>query len=105
MKNGTVHAIGLTAALLLPASAWAAHAGSAPASGSSALQQQLERTQADLQRQRAQTAQLRARVNDLEQRSAANRAQLEKRDREIEDLQRKLDALSAPARPSPPGSL
>ncbi|HET9835542.1 MAG TPA: hypothetical protein VFP88_04275 [Rhodanobacteraceae bacterium] len=106
MKNETVRAIGLAAALLLPAAGWAAQAGSAPASGSSALQKQLQRTRAELQQQRAQTDRLRTRVNDLEQSGTANRARLEQRDRKIEELQRKLDALSAPhgSHPAPPSS-
>ncbi|HET6906020.1 MAG TPA: hypothetical protein VFH52_03625 [Rhodanobacteraceae bacterium] len=104
MRNGTVRAIGLGAALLLSATAWAAQAGSAPASASGVLQRQLQRTQAELQRQRTQTDQLRTRVNDLEQHSAAYQAQLEQRDSEIADLQRKLDALSPTTRPAPASS-
>lgn len=86
-------------AVLLPAAALAAQSGSVPASGSSTLPHQLQRTRAELQVQRAQTDRLRTRVKDLEQDSAATRAQLEQRDREIDELRRKLAGL-----PPPPGS-
>jgi septal ring factor EnvC (AmiA/AmiB activator) len=95
MKNGTARAIGLAAMLLLPAAGWAMQAGSPPAPSSSTLQHQLRRAQVELQHQRAQTDQLRTRVNKLEQSSAVNRARLEERDRKIAELQRKLATLSA----------
>ena len=98
MKNGTARMIGLFA-VLLPAAALAAQSGSVPASGSSTLPHQLQRTRAELQVQRAQTDRLRTRVKDLEQNSAATRAQLQQRDREIDELRRKLAGL-----PPPPGS-
>lgn len=105
MNNGTARAIGLLLALLLPLGGWAAQAG-APAASSGALQKQLRHTRADLQNQRAQTDQLRTRVGDLEKSSAANRAALDQRDREIAELKRKLAALSAAASsaPAPAGS-
>jgi len=106
MKNGTARVIGLLAALLLPVAGIVAQAGSKPAPASSTLQRQLHHTRAELQRQRAQTDQLRMRVTDLEQRSAANRAQLEQRDREIAELKQKLAAMSGSpgAGPVPAGS-
>jgi septal ring factor EnvC (AmiA/AmiB activator) len=106
MKNGTARTIGLLAVLLVPAAALAAQPGSVPASGSSTLQHQLQHTRAELKVQRAQTDQLRTRVKDLEQGSAATRAQLEQRDREISELRRKLaglPALPGSASPPPPG--
>ncbi len=62
----------------------------------------LRDTQRQLQEQRAQSAQLKSRVDELERRSAAAREQQAQRDREIAELQRKLDAVqghgaSAPA--------
>lgn len=104
MRNGTVRAIGVAAALLLSVAACAAQAGSVPASASTSLERQLQHARSELQRQRAQTDQLRTRVDDLEQHSAAYQAQLEQRDREIADLQRKLDALSPSTRPAPASS-
>lgn len=91
---------GLFAALLLPAGF------AAPAAGSGALQKQLQQTRAELQGKRVQTDQLRARVADLEKNSAADRAALEQRDREIAELKRKLAAMPAPAEsaPAPAGS-
>jgi septal ring factor EnvC (AmiA/AmiB activator) len=105
MKNGTARAIVLLS-VLLPAAAIAAQNGAAPASGSSALQRQLRHAQAELNDQRAETGQLRARVKDLEKDSAANRAALDQRDREIAELKRKLAAMSASpeATPAPAGS-
>lgn len=94
--------VGLLAALLLPAAGFAAQAGGVAASASGPLHKQLQHTQAELQHQRAQTNQLRARVEDLEKNSAANRAALEQRDREIAELRRKLAAMSAPAGSAPP---
>ena len=106
MKNRTAHVVGLFAALWLPVAGMAAQAGSKPAPASSTLQRQLHHTRAELQHQRAQTDQLRKRVNDLEQRSAANRTQLEQRDREIESLRRKLATMPASqeSAPAPAGS-
>jgi len=91
VKSALAIALGLA---LLPALALAAESGNSPASGSSITQRQLRHTEVELRRQRDQTDQLRTRVNDLERRSAANRAQLEQRDNTIAELQRKLDALS-----------
>jgi len=103
--NTAVAAFGMGLALLLSATAFAAQTDGAPASapGASpqAIQRRLQRTQAELQHQRAQTEQLKARVTGLEQRSADNRTELERRDREIAQLQRKLQALSAPAGSAP----
>src|SRR6185437_344764 len=101
--NTAVAAFGMCLGLLLSATAFAAQTDGAPASapGASpqAIQRRLQRTQAELQR--AQTEQLKARVTGLEQRSADNRTELERRDREIAQLQRKLQALSAPAGSAP----
>ena len=76
-----------------------------PASGSSvppgAAERRLHDTQAQVQKQLAQSTQLRQRVDDLQRRSAADRAQQVQRDREIADLQRKLDALQAKDAPAP----
>jgi septal ring factor EnvC (AmiA/AmiB activator) len=105
MNNGTARAIGLFSALLLPMGCFAAQSGAAPAASSGALQKQLQHTRAELHSQRTQTDQLRTRVKDLEKTSAADRAALEQRDREIRELRRKLAALpaaadSAPIRPA-----
>lgn len=100
MNNGTARAIGLLSVLLLPTGCFAAHAG-APAAKSGALQKQLRHTRAELQSQRTQTDQLRARVKDLEKTSATDRAALEQRDREIRELRRKLAALPAAAHSAP----
>lgn len=102
MKNGTARTIGLLSALLVPVAGMAAQAVGSPAASSSALQKQLRHAQVELQGQRAQTDQLRTRVRDLEQRSAADRAQLDLRDREIQELRSKLAALPASPQSTPP---
>lgn len=59
------------------------------------VQGQWQKTQAQLQRQRAQSAKLKARVGELENRSKQAHGQLDRRDREIAELQRKLEAEQA----------
>src|SRR5690348_18152630 len=88
MNTGTARMVGLLAALLLPAAGFAAQAGGVAASASGPLHKQLQHTQAELLHQRSQTNPPRASVADLEKISAANRAALEQRDREIAELRR-----------------
>ena len=95
-----VRAVGLLSALLLPVAGIAQDA-SAPASGATAVHRQLQHTQTELKSQRVRTEQLRARVNDLEQHSASDRAALDQRDREIEELKRKLAAMPTSPKVSP----
>jgi len=96
--KAAILAFALCQALPLTALAQGSVAPGAGASAPHAIGHKLEQTQAELQHQRIQSKQLRARVDDLERRSAANRAQQQQRDREIADLQRKLQALGpAPA--------
>src|SRR5690348_94195 len=106
MKKDTARAIGLLSALMLPVAGMAAQRGDAPPASSGTLQKQLQHTRAELQSQRSQTDQLRVRVKDLEKSSAANRAALDQRDREIAELKRKLAAMSASpgSAPAPGGS-
>lgn len=100
MSRRTVRAIGLASLLVVSAAGTAGRAGGrAPASEHAALQWQVQHTRAELERARAQTDQLRTQVNDLEQQSATSRARLDARNREIAELQRKLEALPPPREP------
>lgn len=95
-------ASGLCLALPLAAFAQSGAAPGSTAGAPHAIRGQLQQTRAELQHQRVQSQQLRTRVDELERRSAGNRAQQQRRDREIVDLQRKLRALTAT--PSPAAS-
>ncbi|MER3547376.1 MAG: hypothetical protein C4338_07135 [Rhodanobacteraceae bacterium] len=61
----------------------------------------LQQRMAVIANQQAQLKQLKRRVNTLEKQAAAERAQQAQRDREIDELQRKLDALQTRAGPKP----
>lgn len=91
----------VTLALSLPALA-----GSAQGAPRTVVRQ-LRDTDAALQQQRTQSERLQTRVSELEQQAAANRDALARREREIVQLQGKLDALQgvqggAPAKPGKP---
>ncbi len=77
-----------------------------PASGGSsgetkAIERQLHDTRAQVEAQHVHTSQLKSRMSELEQRSAAQREQQALRDREIAELQHKLAALNARTAPAP----
>lgn len=89
-----MRATGLAASLPLIVAAMVAQAAGAPESAA-AIRHQLHATEVRLHEQRAQAQQLRTRVTHLEQLSDSHRVQLEQRDRQITQLQDKLQALSA----------
>lgn len=89
-----MRATGLAASLPLIVTVMVAQAASAPGSVA-AIRHQLHDTETQLHEQRAQAQHLRTRVTHLEQLSDSHRVQLEQRDRQITQLQDKLQALSA----------
>lgn len=93
--KAAIFAFALCSALPLRAFAQSGPAPGAAVRTPHTIQHQLKQTQAELQRQRARSQQLRTHADELERRSAENRAQQQQRDREIADLQRKLHALGA----------
>lgn len=86
--------------LMLGASLAGMVAATPPASGTSSgaspeISRQLSEARAQVDVQRAQTAQLKGKLAALEQTGAAQKAQQTQRDREIAELQRRLAALQA----------
>ena len=79
-------------------------AQTAVSSSAGAVAHDLQRTQDAVQKQRKQSDQLKTRVGGLENQAAANRAQLDQRDRQIADLQHQLDALQAAQKTPPPAT-
>ena len=92
--------IAIAMVLVAGASRAAPPASAGSAAAPNAVERQLHETSAQVAQQRAQTAQLKSRVSELQQRNSALQVQQTERDREIAELQRKLEALGQ--RPAPP---